>query len=194
MACELYKIVASVTPVSKLLLKATIHNNDKQLKFSNEISGLSGVGMMNAFPLRKVPNVEGVPNNWKWILNTSLTSYLKIGIIIRMSMVFQVLLGKVYHQKCQHNLYVFFQSLIELYQLLDLTLILTRKQVNIAICFVRHTKIVQKYFDVWHWNSFTCSKVVFLSVHLRKEKKNHNKNCDFFWGCLINMHLIFITV
>lgn len=46
---------------------------------------------MNAFPFTKVPNV---PNNWKQTLNTGLTSYLKIGIIISMSMVFQVLLGK----------------------------------------------------------------------------------------------------
>lgn len=96
---------------------------------------------MNTFPFTKKPNGQEVPNNWKWTLNSGLTSYLKIDIIIRMSMpdLKKSFWGKVYHWNCQHNLCVLFQFLIEeLYQLLGLTLTLTRKQDNIAICFVKH--------------------------------------------------------
>lgn len=63
-------------------------------KWDFQITGLSRVCMMNAFPLTKMSNVQEAPNSWKQTLNTAPTSYLKIGIIIRMPMVFQVLLGK----------------------------------------------------------------------------------------------------
>lgn len=63
-------------------------------KWDFQITGHSRVGMMNIFPLAKAPNVQSATSNWKWTLNTSLTSCLKIVIIIRMPLVFQVLLKK----------------------------------------------------------------------------------------------------
>lgn len=59
-----------------------------------QISGYIRIGKMNLFPFTKSPNVQEISNNCKWTLNTALKSYLKIGIVISMPIVFQILLGK----------------------------------------------------------------------------------------------------
>lgn len=123
-------------------------NNSQQeeasaiFKWDFQITGLSWVSTTNAFPLTKVPNIREVPKNWKQTPNTPVWRLIsKLASSLECLWSFKSFWEKVYHWEWHHNLHVFFQFLIEeLYWLLDLTWILWRKRVNIAMCFARYTK------------------------------------------------------